>query len=179
MRYTTLIDITEMRQLYANHNVRLVYLHMALKAGYHDDDRDLLRISLRSLAADVGVSVSAVRNAVDQLTKAGLLSRVGDVWQVRKWVVTGDITPRAKTKREAAQIERAVERMTADAVREREAELQRIQRERNFASGKTSYMLWYEAQEAKARAGDEAARRTVEAHRRNYEQQLKLLKEQQ
>lgn len=102
MRYTTVIDISENRPLYANHNVRLVYLHLALKAGYHDEDRDQLKISIRALAADVGVSVSATRHALAQLMGAGLLERRQDKWLVKKWILDTPPTPRPKKTQSAA-----------------------------------------------------------------------------
>ena len=61
MRYTTVIDISEMPEVYKNSTARLIYLHMSLKAGYHDADRDLVKLSIRRLSSDVGVTVSATR----------------------------------------------------------------------------------------------------------------------
>lgn len=96
MRYTTVIDITEFTQIYRNLNARLVYIHMALKAGYHDDDRDICRLSIRNLAADVGITVSATRNALHQLEKSGLISKSSDCWIVKKWVLQESPTPRTQ-----------------------------------------------------------------------------------
>ena len=96
MRYTTVIDITDFPQIYRNLNARLVYIHMALKAGYHDDDRDICRLSIRSLAADVGITVSATRNALLQLEKSGLISKASDCWIVKKWVLQESATPRTQ-----------------------------------------------------------------------------------
>lgn len=96
MRYTTVIDITDFPQIYRNLNARLVYIHMALKAGYHDDDRDVCRLSIRSLAADVGITVSATRNALLQLEKSGLISKSSDSWIVKKWVLQESPTPRTQ-----------------------------------------------------------------------------------
>lgn len=97
MRYTTVIDISEFPQIYRNLNARLLYIHMALKAGYHDDDRDVCRQSIRNLAADVGITVSAVRNALLQLEKSGLISRGSDCWIVKKWVATETPSPRTQS----------------------------------------------------------------------------------
>lgn len=96
MRYTTVIDITDFPQIYRNTHARLVYIHMALKAGYHDDDRDICRLSIRSLAADVGITVSATRNALQQLEKSGLISKSSDCWIVKKWVLQESATPRTQ-----------------------------------------------------------------------------------
>lgn len=96
MRYTTVIDITDFPQIYRNIHARLVYIHMALKAGYHDDDRDICRLSIRNLAADVGITVSATRNALLQLEKSGLISKSSDCWIVKKWVAMEAASPRTQ-----------------------------------------------------------------------------------
>ena len=96
MRYTTVIDLTDFPQSYRNIHARLVYIHMALKAGYHDDDRDICRLSIRNLAADVGITVSATRNALLQLEKSGLISKSSDCWIVKKWVLQESPTPRTQ-----------------------------------------------------------------------------------
>lgn len=118
MRYTTVIDITDFPQIYRNIHARLVYIHMALKAGYHDDDRDVCRQSIRNLAADVGITVSAVRNALLQLEKAGLISRNSDYWIVKKWVAMESPSPRTQSTvaKKASGI--------SDAIRKNDQELE-------------------------------------------------------
>lgn len=101
MRYTTLIDISEFPAIYRNPNARLVYLHLALKSGYHDDDRDQIRVSFRGLSVAVGLSVSATRHALQQLTAAGLISKQGDVWSVKKWIIETPPTPRPRKAKDA------------------------------------------------------------------------------
>lgn len=96
MRYTTIIDIRELDAIYRNKNVRLVYLHMVLKSGYHDEDRDLLRCSIRNLAWEIGLSVSAVRHALHVLMKSGMVSKNGESWQVKKFFLDTPPTPRPK-----------------------------------------------------------------------------------
>lgn len=98
MRYTTVIDISELKQVYKNPNSRLVYLHLALKSGYHDADRDKCSVSIRNLAADVGLTMSAVRHALKQLQSNGLLTREKDTWVVKKWTIDTPPTPRKKPK---------------------------------------------------------------------------------
>lgn len=96
MRYTTLIDISELPQIYRNVNARLLYLHLVLKSGYHNDDRDLARISLRALASSVGLTLSATRHALHILGEAGLVAKEGDALRVRKWFVAEPPTPRTQ-----------------------------------------------------------------------------------
>lgn len=100
MRYTTVIDISELPEIYRNMSARLIYIHMSLKAGYHDSDRDLVTLSIRRVAAEVGVTVSATRHALHLLERSGLLTREGQNWRIKKWVEEQTITTRAKTKRE-------------------------------------------------------------------------------
>lgn len=118
MRYTTVIDVSEIREVYRNHTARLVYLHMTLKAGYHDADRDIVRLSIRRLAEDVGVTVSAVRHALKLLEKEQLIRRSGDCWIVKKWVEEQTISARAKTKREMQEQIIQLERQKTAAVQE-------------------------------------------------------------
>lgn len=86
-----------MPEIYRNLNTRAVYLHLVLKSGYHDNDRDKIRISMRQLASDTGLSLSAVRNALKQLEKNSMIERVSDgTTTVRKWILDMKPTPRNK-----------------------------------------------------------------------------------
>jgi DNA-binding transcriptional regulator YhcF (GntR family) len=120
MRYTTVIDISEISEIYKNPTARLLYLHMSLKAGYHDVDRDLVRLSIRRLSADVGVTVSATRHALHQLERSGLLTREGELWRVKKWVEEQQITTRAKTKREMQEQIQRLERQRQQVILEQQ-----------------------------------------------------------
>lgn len=109
MRYTTIIDITEFPAVYKNHNARLLYLHLVLKSGYHDQDRDLVSMSLRSMAEQAGLTLSATRHAIGQLERAGLLTKEGDRWRAKKWFIENPPSPRprpnqAKDARQAGNI---------------------------------------------------------------------------
>lgn len=105
MRYTTIIDITEVPGIYRNKNARLVYLHLALRSGYHDNDRDLIDISIRNLSMAVGLSVSATRHALACLEREKLISRDGARWRILKWVVAELPTPRRQPKNAKAAAE--------------------------------------------------------------------------
>lgn len=96
MRYTTIIDLREYRKAYANTNVRLLYLHMVLVAGYHVDDRDICKLSLRQLAADVGLTLSAVRHALKVLEGIGMVARQGDAWHVTKFAMPKEMPTRPR-----------------------------------------------------------------------------------
>lgn len=177
MRYTTVIDISEIQAIYRSHAARLLYLHLALKAGYHDDDRDLVFTSIRRLAMDVGISVSATRCALRQLEMHKLLTRTGTVWTVRKWVDAPGITPRALTKRQQRQLDAAAARRQEEQRRTHQQELERLEREQMEAEGKTSFMLYYEQQLEKANRGDPEAQRIVDRHRKTYELHQAKIKE--
>lgn len=120
MRYTTVIDISEMSEVYRNTTARLIYIHMCLKAGYHDTDRDLVRLSIRRVSADVGVTVSATRHALRLLERVGLLTREGELWRVKKWVEEQQITTRAKTKREMQEQIQRLERQRQQVILEQQ-----------------------------------------------------------
>lgn len=84
-RYTTIIDISG-APCYRSVSVRLLYLHLCLKAGYHKEDMDVVHSSLVQLATGTGLTVSAVRHALGQLESAGLVSREGSALRVVKFV---------------------------------------------------------------------------------------------
>lgn len=96
MRYTTLIDISELPDVYRNKNARLLYMHMVLKSGYHDQDRDVLAMSIRRLASDTGLTLSATRFALAQLEQSGLLKKEAGAWRVKKWIIQEIPTPRTQ-----------------------------------------------------------------------------------
>lgn len=120
MRYTTIIDISEISEVYRNTTARLIYMHMCLKAGYHDADRDLVRLSIRRVSADVGVTVSATRHALRLLERVGLLTREGELWRVKKWVEEQKITTRAKTKRDMQEQIQRLERQRQQVILEQQ-----------------------------------------------------------
>lgn len=161
MRYTTIIDISQCPEIYKNRHARLVYLHLCLKAGYHDHDRDLVRTSIRILAADTGLSVSAVRNAVKQLTKWRLLELQNGIYKVTKWVPEQTISSRPKTVRQQRADDLAAERIRQNEQREREAELERIRRENLAASGRSSLDEYRDYLKQRAAAGDIEAKDTL------------------
>lgn len=177
MRYTTIIDITELTTIYRNVNARLVYLHLVLRCGYHDADRDITDISIRQLAAAVGLTESATRHALRQLSQVGLITRQGRITRVTKWVTSKDITPRPKSERQQKRIQqRQEEERQRDEEHLRE-ELEKQQRLELRRRGKTPFMLYYEDQERKAAAGDMQAKEVVLKRRQQYEEQKKILEE--
>lgn len=173
MRYTTIIDISTSRDLYKNINVRLIYLHMVLKAGYHDHDRDLVRYSIRNLAADAGLTISATRHALAMLMKFRMIARQGDMWIVRKFVTEQPITTRAKSAREQKKIDQELALKRAREERQRAMELEQLEREKMLAEGKTSWQLYYERQQEKAAAGDAAAQTWIEKNKETIKKYIK------
>lgn len=152
MRYTTLIDISELPDVYRNKNARLLYMHMVLKSGYHDQDRDLLDKSLRSLASEVGLTLSATRHSVAQLEAAGLLKKEQGSWRVKKWIIQEIPTPRtqkttsrtqgdadnlgARYNKEAEQYKQAVYRAVRSMTKEQlQTWLQELQQGRSLRHG--------------------------------------------
>ena len=105
MRYTTIIDIRELPAIYRNVNARLVYLPMVLASGYHDNDRDQTEISIRRISYETNLTISAVRHALGCLERAGLISRTGIIWTVKKFVLESSITPRIRSEKKKREIE--------------------------------------------------------------------------
>lgn len=103
MRYTTIIDISQTPDLYRSESVRLLYLHLCMRCGYHDDDKGLVRQSIRAMAADTGLTISAVRHAMRVLERWSLLKRHRGKLYVRNWCEEQPITTPAKRARKSRQ----------------------------------------------------------------------------
>lgn len=175
MRYTTIIDISEYRDLYRNIHVRLVYLHMCLKAGYHDSDRDWVKVSVRSLAADVGISVGAVRHALQQLVKYKLIAPKSGLYYVRKFIVEQPITARAATAKQAKQQRSVQARADEQQQLDKQLDQQRRQRKQLEQQGKSPWMAYYEYKQQQAAAGDQEAAQWVAANKAEYERQRQVI----
>lgn len=161
MRYTTIIDIRELPAVYRNQHCRMLYLHLTLASGYHDDDRDQLRTSIRRIAADTGISVSAVRNALKQLEKYGLLTRNGETWSVKKFILEKSITPRIrseKKRKEAEAAARAASIQEEQERREKEAKKKYLEERKN---GRNPLKDMVKEIMLKAQQGDEEAARRL------------------
>lgn len=162
MRYTTIIDITEMPRLYDNINIRLVYLHLVLRSGYHDHDRDLIVRSIRRLAYEVGISVAAVRHALQVLRSAGMIVVNQDrSITVKKWVVTEAITARAKTKKQLKQQEASAVEAEMKRRRDEQRRIEEQRIEELHSQGKHPFAVYYEEMMTKAASGDEEAKAYV------------------
>lgn len=120
MRYTTIIDIREF-PLYKNPACRTLYLHMVLASGYHETDMDQVTVSIRGLATQTGLTVSATRHALSVLMKAGLVRRQSGQLTVAKYVLQEGIPKRARSKKEQQLQQLAREREQ----QEQERDLQR------------------------------------------------------
>ena len=109
MRYTTIIDIREF-PLYKNQACRTLYLHMVLAAGYHESDMDQVAISIRGLATQTGLTISATRHALAVLVKAGLVRRQAGQLHVAKYILQEGIPKRARSKKDQQLQQQARER---------------------------------------------------------------------
>lgn len=170
MRYTTVIDIREFPQIYRNNNAKLVYLHLALISGYHDEDRDQTPISIRQICYDTGLSLSAVRHSLKVLISAGLLSRTGITWTVKKFVLDKPISPRIRSekKRTAAEnLER--ERIIKEEQNQREKEEKRKYQE-EIKAGKNPLKEMVKDLMKRAQNGDEEAAENLKRYKPIVEQ---------
>lgn len=178
MRYTTVIDISEIQSLYRNKHAVLLYFHLCLKAGYQDDNRDIVDTSIRRLSAELDMTISAVRNALKRLQEFKMVTLAEGKITVKKWLMPETPTARPKTARQAKQ-------QQEDAVRRKyEAEM-KAQRDREDAEraaleqrkqqllrqGKTMYMLTYEKYLEEAEKGDAMCIELVKRNKSRYEEE--------
>lgn len=96
MRYTTIIDVSTIPEIYRNNNAVRLYVHLCLRSGYHDYNRDAYKRSIRGLALELGMTVSAVRHAIKILSSFKLITQKNGIWLVRKYISDQTITPRKK-----------------------------------------------------------------------------------
>ncbi len=170
MRYTTIIDIREFPQIYRNDNAKLVYLHLVLISGYHNEDRDQTTISIRQISYDTGLTVSAVRHSLKVLVSAGLLSRNGIIWNVTKFVLEKPISPRIRSekKRSAAEnLER--ERIIKEEQNQREKEEKRKYQE-EIKAGKNPLKEMVKDLMKRAQNGDQEAAENLKRYKAIVEQ---------
>lgn len=118
MRYTTIIDIREF-PLYRNPAVRQLYLHMVLAAGFHESDMDQVAISIRGLATQTGLTISATRHALAVLVKAGLVRRQSGQLHVAKYILQEGIPKRARSKKDQQLQQQARERENQEQAKRR------------------------------------------------------------
>lgn len=109
MRYTTVIDIIEVPSVWRSMNARQLYFFMALRAGWHNEDRDIVRTSIRTLAADCGLTVSATRCALSLLEKHKLIEKSDVGWKVLKWIAQDPPAPRTKPTSESKNLSTLVD----------------------------------------------------------------------
>lgn len=168
MRYTTIIDLSEFPTVYRNKNVRLVYLHLVLKSGYHDNDRDLIDISIRNLAWAVDLSVSATRHALHILEQARMIKRAGPLWHVRKFIIEQEITPRAKTQRESKRAAAAAVEKARNQALNTQLDIERERRQNLQDNNTSDFIIYYEDVVRRAKAGDVDAQETMRKRKDMY-----------
>ena len=148
---------------------------MVLKSGYHDDDRDQCRFSIRRLSYDSGLTISAVRHALGVLQRFGLVVHENGVFFVKKFVLEKPISPRIRSEKKRKEAEqREIERQ----FKEEEEKRQKEEKRRYLESWKNGNPLENQVRELmkKAEAGDLIAKETLESsivYRPIYHQILK------
>lgn len=176
MRYTTCIDITEFPNVYNNVHARMLYFHLCLKSGYHDDDRDMLHMSLRRLADDVGMTLSALRHALKVLHACRLISVTRSTITVKKWVDEKPITKRKKLNQaQTAKVSATVALQTQkilDEQRRQDAE-KRAELERK---GLSSFIVYYENRIKQYHEGDVDALASLKRNRDMYLSECERMK---
>lgn len=155
MRYTTIIDIRDFPEVYSNKNAVLLYLHLCLRAGYHAEDRDIVRIPVRRLAAELGITYSAVRHSLAVLVKHRLLEIMpNSVLKVCKFVVPTEI-PQRSSARKTIEQERFEEQMRLDREEQKKRQDERKKRD-EMQLGPLSFLIYLDQ---KAAGGDQKAKK--------------------
>lgn len=180
MRYTTIIDISEIPSLYKNKNAVIVYLHLCLRAGYQDENRDIVETSIRRLASDLNMTVSTIRNALKRLHDYNLVTFENRQIKVKKWFLQETPTPRPKTAKQAKQQDQQAIRKHYEEERRRQINKEDAEREQEIRRqqlllrrGKTVYMEVYEQYQEAAELGDALAIEMVKKHKERYENEKK------
>ena len=119
---------------------------------------------------EVGITLGAVRHALEILTKAKMIYKKDNVFHVRKWILEQKITSRATSKRQEQAIQNQKEREKENRVREEEYKERQKRVEELRKQGKTEYMLYYEKMIRKAQNGDLDALKIVERNKSIYEE---------
>lgn len=123
MRYTTIIDIRDIPPVWTSRSARQLYVYMCLACGFEDYNRDILTKSIRGLAYDSGLTVSATRYALGILTRCRLVKKTVAGYKVTKWFETPTISPRAGgRRRQTAEDKRQAEILRERDIRQRELE---------------------------------------------------------
>lgn len=164
MRYTTIIDVTE-TPIWSNINALRLYYWACMKCGYHDNDRDILQISIRNLSYRLDMTISAVRHSLKVLQAASLIIPVQEsTYRVIKWVDNQEISKR-KSKRE---LQLQVESMTREQQRQQQEQQEQehkkiIEKERKQRQQRGESVLDMRIRNARqaAAAGDEYAKKLL------------------
>jgi len=178
MRYTTIIDVSEIPRVYTNTNAVRVYLHLCLKCGYHDGDRDIIVVSIRRLSYELGLTLSAIRHALTLLSNYGLIKyNGGSTWTVTKWVTKKSIGTRAKTEAEQQIRDRRELETQELEERHRQKAAEDRKREAMRKQGKTSFTEYYEQHVLPlAERGDPEGLRLKALHEEAYNNTIAELK---
>ena len=105
MRYTTIIDVSSIQELYKNRNAVLLYCHLVFKSGYYDYNKDAYKRSIRGLALDLNMTLSATRHAIGILQKHKLITQKDGWWLVRKYIKEQTISSRISKKQQQRNAE--------------------------------------------------------------------------
>lgn len=155
MRYTTIIDITEQPDVWRSVNARTLYLWLCCRCGYHDDDRDKMVMSTRSMASVLGMTHAAVRHALHVLMTAGL---VKVTCQDRKTVVL--VTKFVQERSISARPKKATSVGTIDMSTQNSSKV-------------NGFMDYWKELEKRAKKGDAEAAAAMQRYRGIYEAQIK------
>lgn len=164
MRYTTIIDITDIPQVYNNINATRVYLHLCLTCGFTADDMDTIRISYRQLAAQLSMTLAAVRHSLSLLIRYHLITIEDNIISVRKYLPKAEYKDRPKTQ-QAFKDEQFRKKVKADFEKSIEEaknfeEEQKIENQRRKQQ-REAFCQHYKAMKERADKGDLEAQQYI------------------
>lgn len=178
MRYTTIIDISTIPDIYKNINTKMIYLHLVLKSGYHSYDRDKIKISIRRLAEELNLTVSAVRHSLKLLLKYDLIQYddTSKTLTVKKWLYNETIIPKRRNISEnTKQIE---SRINEEKLRDEQNRMEEKKRIIElYKNGLTPFMIYYHSLQDKAKNGDAQANNLLKRHKEHYESDKKWVED--
>ncbi len=152
MRYTTIIDVSEIPTVWRCQNAVMLYLYLCLKCGYHDDDRDKIVVSTRGLAVALNMTHAAIRHALQVLEGAKLIRRKSSDIVVTKFVLEKVITPRPKKA---------------------SVSVGNIVTETKTETKVNGFLDYYHDLQFRAAKGDAEAAAALERHKTTYERMMK------
>ena len=107
-------------------------------------------------------------HALHTLEQARMIKRAGPLWHVRKFIIEQEITPRAKTQKEAKKKAAAAAEQQASQALNTRLDEERERRQNLQQNNTSDFIIYYEDVVRRAKAGDVDAQETARRRRDMY-----------